>query len=193
MPSKFLIEGLDFLGKSSLVNGILHKLGYYQVLHFSKPLELDCYEPCSTGASATEMKSIAQLEYQKASFRNMFTMLYEPYSKIICDRAHLGECVYAPLYRGYSGDYVFDLEKQFTMDSNNNVQLILLTEDFDIAEHFIDDGASLGPIARRREEQELFLNAFGKSQIKHKRTICVTDQAMGGFKSKTQILAEALA
>ena len=31
---------------------------------------------------------------------------------LIFNRSHLGETVYSPLYRGYSGDYVFDIEKK---------------------------------------------------------------------------------
>jgi len=32
------------------------------------------------------------------------------------NRAHLGEVVYGPLYRGYSGDFVFDLEEDAVMN-----------------------------------------------------------------------------
>ena len=44
----------------------------------------------------------------------MFRLLSgAPNANIICNRAHLGECVYAPIYRGYWGEYVFDIENKF--------------------------------------------------------------------------------
>ncbi len=104
--NKFLIEGLDRLGKDTLIEGIQNRLGYHQVLHYSKPLELDCY--------LRDPSFSAQRHYQEASFRTMFHLLRDAHdANIICNRAHLGECVYAPLYRGYSGEYVFDIERDF--------------------------------------------------------------------------------
>lgn len=191
--NKYLIEGLDRLGKDTLIDGILNTRGYHQVLHFSKPRELACYEPSPTGMTAAEMKSASLQEYQSRSFRTMFSLLRDAvYSPIICNRAHLGENVYAPLYRAYSGNYVFDMESAFLTDVHN-VRLILLTEDFEYAKHFIDDGESLGAIENREKEQELFIAAFERSSISDKRILSVTDPAMGGFKRREWILDEALA
>lgn len=191
--NKFLIEGLDRLGKDTLINGILNKRGYHQVIHYSKPLELDCYIPCPTGMTATEIRSEALREYQVRSFRTMFQLLRDAqYAHLILNRAHLGECVYAPLYRQYSGDYVFDLERQFKMNEVRNARLILLWEDFQIARHFVDDGESLGAVEKRETEQNLFFDAFEESIMPDKRKVCVTDQATGGFRRKEDILAEVL-
>lgn len=191
VTNKYLIEGLDRLGKDTLINGILNTRGYHQVLHFSKPQYLTCYEPCPTGMSAAEMKSEALFKYQERSFRTMFSMLRDAtYAHIICNRAHLGECVYAPLYRGYAGEYVFDIERSLMKDVHST-RLILLTEDFKISQHFVDDGESFD-ITKREKEQEMFLAAFEKSCISDKRVICVTDST-GGFRPKEQILAEVLA
>jgi len=178
--NKYLIEGLDFLGKSSLVSGIQQKRGHHAVLHFSKPIALDCYNS-------------SLREYQERSFRTMFSILRDAkYTSLICDRAHLGECVYAPLYRSYFGDYVFELEKAFAMHQNHSTRLILLTEDFSISKHFVDDGESFD-ITKREQEQEMFIAAFERSVISDKRIICVTDSALGGFKPKDVILQEVLA
>lgn len=194
MINKYLIEGLDRLGKDTLINGILHRRGYHQVLHFSKPSVLECYSAGEAG-DPIETKREALFRYQEASFRTMFSLLRDAtYTHVICNRAHLGECVYAPLYRGYDGGYVFGLERSFMADSANT-RLILLTEDFDIAEELssgiVDDGESFD-FTKRREEQALFMAAFERSTIKDKRIICVTDPAMGGFKPKPWILQEAL-
>lgn len=83
----------------------------------------------------------------------------------IVDRSHIGEMVYSPLYRNYSGDYVLDIEKQY---NTNNFYLIVLT---DRAENLIsrDDGLSHSTdIDKKNEELELFREAFQKSNIKNK-------------------------
>lgn len=211
MITKFLIEGLDRLGKDTLIDGIQQARGFHHVLHFSKPLELDCYRqlselnvdsqmyrnvPGTYGCGKSNSKIIQGemfRQYQLASFRNMFMLLRDPYTRLIMNRAHLGECVYAPLYRGYAGEYVFDIERQFEMAANKSTRLILLWEDFEIAKHFVDDGLSLGSIENRQREQELFIKAFNRSAIPDKRMICVTDQALGGFKPRDWILTEAIA
>ena len=86
-------------------------------------------------------------------------------NSIIVDRSHIGEMVYSPLYRNYSGDYVLDIEKQYNTD---NFYLIVLT---DRAENLIsrDDGLSHSTdIDKKNEELELFREAFQKSNIKNK-------------------------
>jgi thymidylate kinase len=173
----YAVEGIDRLGKSTLIDSIMQRLGYYEVIHFAKPKQLDYYR--------------GSLEiYQRESFINSM-VLASSGARIIFDRWHLGEAVYAPLYRGYSGDYVFELESHHDIDLAD-VRLILLTEDFDYGRHFVDDGESLGAIENREKEQALFLAAFEKSHIKDKRVISVTDPGLGGFKPKDWILAEAL-
>ncbi len=185
-PRKLLIEGLDRLGKDTLIQGILDRHGYYQVLHFTKPLRLDFY--------ARNDPSSAFREYQDASFRTLFQLLQAaPAAKILCNRAHLGECVYAPIYRGYSGEYVFDIERAFDAHQLPDTRFVLLTENFGASKHFEDDGLSLGGAEKRRDEQKRFLAAFEQSTIRDKRTICVTDATTGRFRPKTAILDEALA
>lgn len=180
-PNVIIIEGLDFLGKSALVNSIRNHSGYYEVIHFCKPQVLDAYQHAD--------KPAVQL-YQEESFRNSM-LLAKAGARIIFDRWHLGECVYAPMYRGYPGDYVFDFERRHHLD-NGNIRLILLTEDFSRSKHFVDDGLSLGGQADRAKEQTLFVDAFNRSIIRDKRIICVTDED-GSFRPKEDILAEALA
>lgn len=189
-PLKFMIEGLDRLGKDTLISGLLHRLGFHHVLHFSKPQVLECYHPKDEADPVIDRR-IALRRYQEASFRNMFSMFRDAkFSHLIANRAHLGECVYAPLYRGYTGEYVFDMEKAF-MQEVTDTRLVLLTEDFGVSEHFIDDGDSFD-ITKRVEEQQLFLRAFERSCISDKRIICVTDQGTGGFKRPEHIIEEVL-
>jgi len=190
--NKYLIEGLDRLGKDTLISGIQNKRGYHQVIHFSKPEIVEFYKPARTDLDAIAVKREMLYGYQRASFTNLFNLLNTaPHAKLICNRAHLGEAVYSNLYRGYDGNYVFELEASAGVQDNTWTRLILLTEDFRVSEHFVDDGLSFD-IAKREQEQELFLAAFEKSMICDKRIVCVTDRATGGFRRKEQILAEVL-
>lgn len=192
--SKFVyaVEGLDRLGKSTLIEGIKQKLGFFNVIHFSKPERLDVYKGSTIPPEvARHAEAEPQLyNYQATSFRNSMKLATSG-ARIIFDRWHLGEAVYAPLYRKYEGDYVFDIEKRYKIDETNMVRLILLTEDFDISRHFITDGDSFDD-TKRQQEQELFVKAFNKSIIRDKRIICVTDPHTGLFRSPELILKEAL-
>jgi|SRR5215471_8697586 len=184
VPSKFLLEGIDHVGKDTLAAGIQNRLGYHLVLHYTKPLALEYY---AEGPSTPERR------YQEASFCTMFEVLGNlRTAKVILNRTHLGEAVYGPLYRQYSGDYVFELERKYELQKVRDVRLILLTEDFDRAGHFVDDGESLGGVDKRPHEQALFIGAFERSIITDKRVICVTDRVSGGFRDVGAILDEAL-
>lgn len=184
----YAVEGLDRLGKSTLIEGIQQREGHFQVIHFGKPKQLDAY----AGARHHDVphESSAAYEYQRASFRNSM-LLVNSKARIIFDRWHLGEAVYSQLYRKYSGDYVFTFERIHGLDASFHVRLILLVEDFQIARHFVDDGQSLGAIENREKEQELFISAFERSILPNKKMICVTDPGLGGFKPKDWILREA--
>ncbi|HET9958572.1 MAG TPA: hypothetical protein VFQ61_28955 [Polyangiaceae bacterium] len=182
-PVKLIIEGIDRLGKDTLIRGIQDRRGYHLVLHYTKPIPLAFYEGSGHPAGR---------QYQEASFRTMFQMLRVAETQLICNRSHLGECVYAPLYRHYSGDYVFQLEQLFEVAAIPRIRLVLLTEDFSVSTHFRDDGLSLGAAGQRQKEQALFLEAFGRSTFADKRVVCVTDTTTGGFRSATEIVTEAL-
>lgn len=180
------IEGLDRLGKTSLIEGIQQRCGFYQVIHFGKPQTLGVYERMVDAHGEVEDPL---LQYQRASFQNSM-ILAKSGARIIFDRWHLGECVYSPLYRGTSGDYVFNLEKRARLDKEDEIRLILLVEDFKISRHFVSDGQSFND-GQREREQELFIKAFNRSIIPDKRMICVTGPD-GRFRPKEEILEEAL-
>ncbi len=189
MRTVYGIEGLDRLGKSTLIEGILNTFGYYEIIHFSKPKMLKLYN------DAAEVKGVPnplQSAYlcQRASFWNSM-VLANSGAKIIFDRWHIGEVVYSPMYRKYSGDYVYSIEQDNNIAEHPSLRLILLTENFQAARHFIDDGQSLGPIEKREEEQKRFVEAFNRSNIVDKKIICVTDPLSGHFRRKEDILEEA--
>lgn len=196
MITTYAIEGIDGLGKSTLIEGILQKCGFHQVIHFAKPRMLQAYitqvrQSLGDVDPEAELSEALRL-YQGDCFETSMRLAASG-AKIIFDRWHLGECVYAPVYRGYSGDFVFSLEGATGLNYAENVRLILLTEDFKRSTHFVDDGNALGPADRetRAMEQEIFVNAFNRSRIRDKRQICVTGED-GKFRSKDAVLLDAL-
>lgn len=185
----FICEGLDRLGKDSLIAGIKNACGYYNVLHRSKPEMLDAYKK----AAGTQGTSAAFL-YQRDCFSSDMALLWAAEQSnipIIFNRSWIGEAVYADIYRGYSGAYVFDLEMATGVENLIDTRLILLTENFSISKHFVDDGLSFDP-TKRRQEQDMFIAAFNRSLISNKKMICVTGSD-GQFRPRQDILAEALA
>lgn len=175
--NQFLIDGIDRLGKSTLVNSLLQELGYHLVIHYDKPKLLNYY--------VHEDKSYNLKQYQVDCNRQMFELLNNPLNKLIIDRTHLGELVYAPLYRDYSGDYVYQFEKDYNTE---NARLILLTtSNFELC---VDDGESFN-FDNKEREQQLFVDAFNKSNIEDKIIIDVHGGG-GKFKDPKDILLEAL-
>ena len=171
---KIIIEGLDRLGKGTLIQGLQNELGFATVIHYGKPEKLKSH-------------NYSLFEYQRRSFENGFYFL-DTNGFVIFDRFHLGEYVYSPLYRNYSGEYVFDQERDFGIKNKNNVFLVLLTtSNLNIMQ---DDGQSHDYL-KRGEEQEKFKEAFNMSEIKHKIVIDVHD-GFGHYKDKQYILEQVL-
>lgn len=178
MLQNIIIEGLDRLGKSTLIEGIQERLGFFTVVHYSKPKTLSHYVN-QVGVSA------AKQAYQRESFEQMFKLLSGE-ARLILDRAHLGEAVYAKRYRGYDGDYVFDLEGVKQLTALNNTLLVLLVNDDKELEHkLVDDGDSFD-WSKREEEQRDFCAAWTRSRFANKLRIGVGSK--GKFVDKTWII-----
>lgn len=205
LPIKFLIDGIDRLGKSTLIERIQQELGYHLVIHYDKPKVLanyldtaDCIKRAETSETDYDLsyrelslENLARRLYQEDANRGMFDLLRND-TPIIFDRTHLGELVYAPLYRKYSGEYVYEMEKLFIEDrpytSHDNVRLILLTSSN--TEMLVDDGLSFDP-SKKAEEQELFIEAFNKSKLTNKVIVDVHN-GNGGYRSYDEIFTEAI-
>ena len=191
MIKHIIIEGVDRLGKDTLIKGIQDRLGFFQVLHYQKPLLLDYYVKASImmhgDGVPSEIKKQSLWLYQQASFRSMFSMMASSgTTRFICNRSHLGESVYSKRYRNYGGNYVFDIEESFNYSEGplEKVLLVLLqTSDFSFVS---DDGESLD-VTKREEEQADFIDAFHRSIIKNKLALDVHD-GHGQFVSPEKIL-----
>lgn len=88
-------------------------------------------------------------------------------NNLILDRGHISEAVYASMYRSYSGDYVWDMEK--CLENKYNIYLIVLIDSVEKAiEH--EDGLSLsnGDADKINIEISKFTEAYKKSCIPNK-------------------------
>ena len=163
--SKFIIiEGTDNVGKDTQQNLIIERMNnlVFHKLHYS----------------ALPFRDDKQLHanYSKKMYDDMFKLMMASKDKdinLIFNRSHLGETVYSPLYRGYSGDYVFDIEKKYTKALRENLYLITLTNN----PHNIlkrDDGKSFyGNEEEVKAEIDGFNRAHKLSTIKNKLHIDV--------------------
>lgn len=144
MNKTLLIEGIDGVGKDTIIKELIQQVGYRPIIHMSKPLN------CVPYASL--------LEYQYESFINMFRLINSKH-RFIFNRSHIGEMVYAK-YRNSSGDWIYNLEE--SIEQPDNVCLILLlARNQDLLR---DDGESFD-YSKRMNEQEEFIAACERSKI----------------------------
>ena len=151
----------DNVGKGTLITNIknhfsnftLHQLHYSNVKHNTKE---------------------RTIQYSTKLYREMFQLMVEVSKNnktgVICDRSHLGEMAYGPLYRGYSGEYVLDIEKEYHnyLPIWDNLSLITL---IDKPENVLarDDGLSFSiNLDKKTQEIDLFIKAHKQSTIKNK-------------------------
>lgn len=158
-----IIEGPDNVGKTTLIKNIKNHYNDYFLheLHYS---------------NVKQDKDKVQ-EYSTKLYHQMFNLMFQStiHEKFgfIVDRSHLGEMVYGPIYRNYSGEFVLDIERSYhhILDFWNDVYLITL---YDSPENLIkrDDGLSFS-IDNNIKQKEIdnFLNAHRLSTIKHKLLI----------------------
>jgi thymidylate kinase len=156
-----IVEGPDNVGKSTLIQNLknyYHSMPFH-TMHYSNVRQ--------------ETPEEVQI-YSKRLYTQMFDIMVNQMkygnSGIIFDRSHLGEMVYGPIYRGYTGEYVLDIEKQYMniLDVWNNLLLITLV---DTPENLIarEDGLSFTTdLGKKQIEIGNFMNAASSSNIKHK-------------------------
>lgn len=160
-----IIEGPNRVGKSTQIANLKN---YYEskgmrvhVIHYEH-IHLD---PTRT-YTPEAMKDMATVRYDDMlKLANEFAK--DPMSVIIFDRAHLGECVYGPKYRDYSGEYVFDLEKKYPEFLQNAYEFVFI----DKPENLLAREDGLSPtqgLDDKRYEQGAFAGAFVKSNVVHK-------------------------
>ena len=122
--------------------------------------------------------------YQMSHFTDMFSLLSlnlnNSNRNLILNRAHLGEFVYSPIYRGYEAEWIFDLEAEFLDSINNNQSMIKLILLYDSSNDQLlsrEDGKSFSESDQNKLDNERmrFLEAFKRSLFKNKCKIDLSD------------------
>lgn len=191
-----IIEGVDRLGKGTLIQGLKNELGATVHIHYQKPELLKYYiEQAKVELSGMEeapsegdIKKLALKLYQHNSFSLMFHMLDNVAFGLILDRAHLGEMVYAPRYRGYSGDYVLNLETVAGVSIMKDALVLLTSSDMSFLQ---DDGLSFDFNAKEAEQLD-FITAFDRSAYRNKLMIDVCLKDVDGNSLKRYAPAELI-
>ena len=159
MSKIIILEGPDRCGKSTQIKMLMKNL-------INEPTHVIHYSSIP-GLSKEEC-----INFSKILYDDMFQLSYDAHShnrNLIFDRAHLGEYVYGPIYRGYSGDYIFDIEEKWK--KNSFWDSLYLFVFIDKPENLIsrEDGLSFSvELEKKKQEINNFKEAFDKSKIKKK-------------------------
>lgn len=164
-----IVEGPDRTGKSTQIAKMKAK---YEAE--GKSVQVIHYESIKKDEGLKYKPWILQ-QMSKVRYDDMLnlanTYANDEKSVLIFDRAHLGELIYAPLFRKYDGEYVFELEKKY-QDVLDKAKLIVFTDE---AKNLVkrDDGKSMGKVTKKKKQVEidLFSAAFEASNIKNKHLI----------------------
>lgn len=147
------VEGIDNVGKGTQINLIRSYFKDYkfQIMHHSNVKGVD-------------------RKYSLCLYKKTFDLVRVAMANdisLILDRSHLGEYVYSEMYRGYDGNYVFDIEDQYNDVTNNAILIVLIDKPENTLKR--DDGKSLSTnLENRIKEKERFEYAYEKSRIKNK-------------------------
>lgn len=162
----FVVMGIDRVGKDTFIE---YNLPDYRLTHLSKPPEGE--DP---------------LRFSKAEYCDYFLDLKKS-DKVVYNRGHIDEFVYAPMYRDYGTYWLEIMEQEFAPDVNNTWFVLLLSRNFSVME---DDGQSLD-YERRQEEQELFEKYFDRSRVANKMKIYTISE--DGYRGKEAVRNDFLA
>jgi len=161
MQKYILIEGQDRCGKDTQI-GLIQKRfkdEIFHVFHYAKiPFALQN----------------DHISYNTRLYDDMFMIMFENLNtkrNFIFNRSHLGESVYSPRYRGYNGDYVFDIEKKYDDLIKNKMILIVLVNNPEILLEREDGNSLANKIEDTIYERKAFIRGYEKSGICNKKLI----------------------
>ena len=171
----FFIEGPDRCGKSTQIKRLMSRLAREDIYEEKiKPIQW-LHFSAIRNVSPQEQKNLF-----KATFKHMFKLLAQPMpAHWILDRTHLGDYVYAPMYRNdYDTDYVFELERT-ALSTIASPCLLILLYDSSFENLKRDDGDSLNAnidLEKAKEEVLRFKDAWARSGIKAKIMVDIKDK-----------------
>ena len=165
-----IFEGPDNVGKSTQIDMLRKAFHDFeistQVIHCSNfKFRTNIDDKYSIETKTKVLKEMSKRYYTKIMhIMNVYNTKDDNYeSVLILDRSHLGETVYSPIYRNYSGDYVYELEN--IVEHPKKVFVITLV---DKAENLIsrEDGHSFSTnIDQKNKEIEYFKEANSRTKF----------------------------
>jgi len=162
MAQKYIIiEGMDRCGKDTQIGLIQKKFKNetFHVFHYAKV-------PFKTQGD--------HIDYNTRLYKDMFMVMFESLGSkrnFIFNRSHLGESVYSPRYRGYDGDYVFNIEKSYVDTMKDQLIMIVLVNTPEILLEREDGNSLANKIDDIIYEREAFIRGYEKSGIQNKKLI----------------------
>jgi hypothetical protein len=117
MPLHFLFEGIDGVGKDTIINELIKILGYRSVIHMSKPKSCAIYD--------FDLK-----QYQDVSFTHLMNLLNQNIP-LIFNRSHIGEKKTEKYYH----TYIEKWNEIGDVYSNNFIQKISILLENDIEDN----------------------------------------------------------
>lgn len=164
-----VVDGIDRCGKSTQIKLLQKHL-------IDKPTHVIHYSAIP-GISPEQSK-----EYSEILYRDMFDLMHDAYYKgrnLIFDRSHIGEFVYAPIYRNYSGSYVFEIEQEYELNPFfQHIVLIVLIDEPQNAINREDGNSFSTDVTIKSLEIDKFKQAYELSFIKNKLLINIAGKSI---------------
>jgi len=164
-----IFEGIDNVGKSTQIKLLQKQL-------IDKPTHVIHYSAIP-GISPEQSKI-----YSENLYRDMFDLMHDASHRgrnLIFDRSHLGEYVYAPIYRDYSGSYVFEIEQEYMYNPffKHLILFVLIDEPQNAIAR--EDGNSFSTdVSVKQLEIDKFKKAFELSYISNKFLININGKSI---------------
>lgn len=179
-----IIEGLDNVGKDTLISKICERFPITTIVHCGKPSASDPDE------AAKEQNELF------VSYANMIKDNDLKYSDcIIFNRYHMGEYIYGCIYRGRSSEDVMDMIDEVDdvlLESDKEIYYIQMTSsNLDLILKN-DDNKSISNNNRERVDMERrrFEEVFNHSRL-NKLLLDVADKN-GNFRTREEIFADVV-
>ena len=156
-PIYIILEGPDRCGKDTQQNLIVKNISHrvFHKLHYSALPFQD-----------KEKHIMYSTKLYDEMFKNMSALSTYNINAIF-NRSYLSESVYAPLYRNYNGDYVFDIEKKHR-NLLDKIYLITMINQPETLNNRDDGNSQSNNIEDITAEIDGFVRSHHKSLIKNK-------------------------
>lgn len=152
----YIFEGLDRCGKSTQIELLKQKLE-----EEGKAVFIIHCEAIKTNKGPEWNKEVSKQKY-KSLIEMIDKYAADTETCLIFDRSHIGEAVYSPMYRNYSGDYVFEYER-FIKHPEKVLTFFMVDEPSKVIAR--DDGLSFSTDTEKKEtELKYFYMAFEKTR-----------------------------